>query len=230
MTTAQRRLPQRNPAVLSREVDGEFVVVDEAANAAHQLTGPVAEVWRAIEGGSAPALLEEQVDQIVAELLQRGLVVEPRGMTRRTMLQRTGVVVAATGLSTIALPAAVAHASTNVGTTLTLATTTTTPAQGGNFTLTATLKRSQGSQEAVAGALVTLTRTTVGVPGSSVVVGTAVTGANGVATFNLATPTTGVYDYVAGFAGDSTYNAASSSPVRIFSTAIAADPYDGAEE
>jgi hypothetical protein len=145
METSNRRLPQRRRDLLTREIDGEFVVLDEASEQAHQLSGDIAAVWRAAEAGTWPALPESQVKEIVAELVALGLLQETPDLTRRAMIQRGGAVVALTGLATMSLPMASAFASSGVGVVTTLAVNPQTIQISDTYTASGTVKRSSNA-------------------------------------------------------------------------------------
>ena len=85
-SSRMRKLPRRATEVVSSEFDGEFVVLDTRTDQAHALSGAVAEVSRAVEQGSWPDLPDAEVDEIVTELVERGLLVAD-GVSRRTLLQ-----------------------------------------------------------------------------------------------------------------------------------------------
>ena len=136
MPPTSRRVPPWRSGLLTRELNGEFVVVDEASGQAHQLVGDLAEVWRAARDG---AEVEPRLSSAVAELVAVGLLAPAAGMTRRTALQRGGALVAVTGLTTIALPAAAnaisGAVSKGVAGTYTLTIPASASATSVNFTL-----------------------------------------------------------------------------------------------
>jgi hypothetical protein len=103
-------LPSQAPGTISREVGEEYVVLTLASGQAHALTGDVAVVWRAAVEGVWPDLAPELVDGIAAELVDRGLF-EGSGLDRRTILRNGARVIAAAGITSIALPPASAAAS-----------------------------------------------------------------------------------------------------------------------
>jgi hypothetical protein len=82
--------------LLSRRVGDDVVLYDRADHDVHLLSGPVAAVWRHLNGDSdAPEVTDAEQDQAVAHLLERGLVVEvgaDDGMSRRRLLQRGALV------------------------------------------------------------------------------------------------------------------------------------------
>lgn len=101
-------IPARAPRILSGEVGDEFVVVDPESGHAHNLAGPSAAVWRAT-GSTADVDAEA-----LATLIDLGLLDQP-GISRRSMLKRTGVIAAGVGIATVALPMAEAAASGTAG-------------------------------------------------------------------------------------------------------------------
>jgi hypothetical protein len=116
-----RLIPPRAPGVASRQVGDEFVVICEAAGTAHNLAAESAAVWAvAGTGERPPGLSDAQISRAVAELTDLGLLDAP-GVSRRTMLRRSGVVaagVAGVSIASIALPPA-AYAKSNKNITLT---------------------------------------------------------------------------------------------------------------
>ena len=69
--------PPGQRKLLSRRVGDDVVLYDRADHDVHLLSGPVAAVWRRLNGDSdAPEVTDAQQDQAVAHLLERGLVVE----------------------------------------------------------------------------------------------------------------------------------------------------------
>ena len=98
------RLPARKSGLESRQFDDEFVVLDPISQRAHAIHGPVAEVWRAAGDGTWPDLPAEQVEEIVAELTELGLLedagpVFEAGISRRLLLKGS----AATGVAFVGL-------------------------------------------------------------------------------------------------------------------------------
>ena len=81
-----RKLPRRATELVSSEFDGEFLVLDTRTENAHALSGRVAVVWRAVELGTWPDLPDNQVDEIVDELADLGLLTAD-GVSRRTLLK-----------------------------------------------------------------------------------------------------------------------------------------------
>lgn len=111
-----RRL-KRNPRLMSEAIGEEFVVLDPDTYEAHGLSGPVAAVWRAAGDGIWPELPDDQLDQIVAELTDRGLLLTPSGVSRRTLIRAGavgGATVALAGLTTVPIASAAGAASTLV--------------------------------------------------------------------------------------------------------------------
>lgn len=111
-------LPVRVDGVVSRRIDDEFIVIHPTTGTAHALSGACAQVWAAVQGGPAATCAPAEFDAAVVMLLESGLVHQP-GLDRRSLLKRTGVLVGAAGIASIALPEAVAAASTTVSGTLT---------------------------------------------------------------------------------------------------------------
>jgi hypothetical protein len=103
-------LPSQAAGTISREVGEEYVVLTLATGQAHALDGDVAVVWRAAGEGTWPDLAPELVEGITAELVDRGLF-EGSGLDRRTVLRTAATVIAAAGITSIALPPASAAAS-----------------------------------------------------------------------------------------------------------------------
>jgi hypothetical protein len=106
-------MPKRNPNLESRKFDDEFVVLDTDTNQAHVLEGSAALVWQATEDGSRPDLPEAEVEEIVSELAERGLLAGD-GLSRRTLLKvgaAGGLAVA--GISSLVLPSAAMASSPN---------------------------------------------------------------------------------------------------------------------
>src|SRR4051812_10745290 len=52
----------------ARELGDEVVVVDQTTQQAHALSGPTAELWRALDAGRAPSLPGSEVDAAKREL------------------------------------------------------------------------------------------------------------------------------------------------------------------
>ena len=214
MPSPTRQMPPRRADLLSQEVDGEYVVVDEVSEQAHQLSGDIATVWRASGEGVWPELPDTQVTEIVAELVALGLLQETEGVTRRAVIQRGGAVVALAGLITIGLPEAAAFASMNVLTTLTFGSANTNPTPGSVVTFTGTLKRTVGAAP-VSG--VTINFTNAG----GTTVGSAVTLADGSFSGTVSMPLTGQqYVVKATSVADGTYAASNTVQVTEFVTKL----------
>jgi hypothetical protein len=103
-----RSMPDVRPvsdSLLSRRVGDDIVLYDREDHDVHLLSGPVAAVWRRLnDDPDAPEVTAAEHNQAVAQLLERGLVVEvgaDDGMSRRRLLQR-GALVA--GGALVALP------------------------------------------------------------------------------------------------------------------------------
>jgi hypothetical protein len=112
--------------LLSRRVGDDVVLYDREDHDVHLLSGPVAAVWRRLNGDSAaPEVTAAEHSQAVAHLLERGLVVEvgaDDGMSRRRLLQRGalvagGALVALPLIESISAPAAFAGCSAAGSTT-----------------------------------------------------------------------------------------------------------------
>src|SRR4051794_26900296 len=101
----------RREGLVARDLGDEVMIVDPATNQAHCLSGVTAQVWRAAEGAAMPK--GTAADRALSELVASGLLVRP-GMSRRALLQRSGTAIALTGIASIALPEAMAHASGNI--------------------------------------------------------------------------------------------------------------------
>lgn len=105
-------IPARAAHTVTREVDGEFLVLDESTGRALCLSGPSAAVWAVAGTDQRPTgLTDERVNVAVAELTELGLLVSD-GIDRRSMLKRAGLVGAAATVASIVLPMASAAAST----------------------------------------------------------------------------------------------------------------------
>jgi hypothetical protein len=112
-------LPGRATDAWSREVGDDVVIVDSATERAHALSGLAAEVWRASETGEWTGPISANFHEAVDQLIDAGLLLPQSGMSRRTMLKRTGTVAAGVGIASIALPMANAAASVTASITLT---------------------------------------------------------------------------------------------------------------
>jgi hypothetical protein len=113
-----------SPAVVSTELDSEFVVVNTETKEAHALEGDVAIAWRAVQAGTQPDLPREQTDEIIDALIERGLLLVEEGYSRRSLLKAGAAAFALAGITSIALPAgalaAASHTITVNGTMITL--------------------------------------------------------------------------------------------------------------
>ncbi len=110
--TSSRSKPSRVTGVISRSVGSGFVLIEPVTQTAHALEGLHAAVWRSLEDGTTPAAPTHEVDQVLAELAELGLVTESTpGFSRRSVLKKSGLVVAGAGVVTIALPPSIAAAS-----------------------------------------------------------------------------------------------------------------------
>lgn len=206
MENSTRRIPPRRPDLLSREIDGEFVVVDEAAGQAHELSGDVAAVWRAAGDGSDTALSQDQVSEVVAELVALGLLQETVGLTRRAMIQRGGALVALTGIATIGLPQAAAFASSGVLTNTTLSLNPASVGVGATVTASGTVARQTSNGASINEGTVTLKQ-------GSTTIQSGIAVSSGLFSTNFAAPATvGTFPYTAVFGATSTY-ATSTSPI-----------------
>ena len=113
-----RKLPARAHGLVSRDMGDECVVVDEATQQAHALSGLAAAIWRATDGGPYPEVDQGEIDGAVDRMVEIGLLQAPSSLSRRQVLARTGKVAALTAITTIALPEVAAHASTITSGTL----------------------------------------------------------------------------------------------------------------
>ena len=104
----RQTIPARSPSTVTREVGDEFVVLDTANERALCLNGAAADVWRA--AGTVADVDKAALDA----LLDANLFDEP-GISRRTMLRRTGFIVGGVGIASIVLPMAEAAASGTAG-------------------------------------------------------------------------------------------------------------------
>ena len=120
MSNDSHRLPERTRGLEVREFDDEFVVLDPITQRAHAIHGPVAEVWRAAGDGTWPDLPDEQVEEIVAELAELGLLkdtgpVVQAGISRRLLLKAGAAGgVALVGLATLDVTPAFASVILNI--------------------------------------------------------------------------------------------------------------------
>jgi hypothetical protein len=97
-------IPPRSAHTVTRRIGDEFLVLNESTGHALCLEGPSATIW-------AAAGTTADVDPTaLAELTERGLLDVP-GLTRRSMLKRTGAVAGGVGIASILLPMASAAAS-----------------------------------------------------------------------------------------------------------------------
>lgn len=104
----QRELPRRAACAVSRELDGEFIVLNTETDEAHHLNGDAAAVWEALETRQHLDFPLEQLSRILAHLGERGLLAS--GDRSRRSLLRAGTVasasVAVAGIQTLILPQA----------------------------------------------------------------------------------------------------------------------------
>lgn len=111
-------VPPRAEHVVSRELDGEFVVLDAGTDRAHHLHGDVAEVWRAAGEGGSVDLPPARLAEIVDELDDLGLLETPSDPRSRRSLLRAGAAggaaLAVAGIQTIVLPTAAFAASNDL--------------------------------------------------------------------------------------------------------------------
>jgi hypothetical protein len=157
MTTSNRQitLPARVEGLIARDLGDEIVVLDPKTQQAHRLTARDAEVWRQAGTATSDELLLQQASRLQA----LGLL-DAKGISRRQLIARAGMVAAAAPLVTLALPMAQAAASVptitvtgvtcgpTVGgvhsiTSLTFSFTTTNPTS--NSTMTVTFTATNGS-------------------------------------------------------------------------------------
>lgn len=184
--------------LISKEMGAEIVVMDASAQQVHLLKDDAADVWR------------------------EGLRQEP-GMSRRNLL-RSATVLAGAGITTMALPPAIAMASSGVGTTVTLVTSA-AQVRGTQYAATGTVTRAVGSVGAgqgVPGVTVTLFAQRLNNggndTGAAVNLGNAVSQSNGAYAINF-TPalamTAGNYRYYTVVTANSTFNGSTSSNVPV---------------
>src|SRR4051812_13254555 len=95
-------LPARAAGVHSREIDGQIIVVDGSTQHAYALSGMAADIWRATASGYWVDPRPDEFDAALEQLISTGLLVQASGLTRRSMLKRTGIVAAGAGIATIA--------------------------------------------------------------------------------------------------------------------------------
>jgi hypothetical protein len=131
-------LPRKVDGLHVQEFDGEFVVIDEATQQAHALSGVAAALWRGIDADTWPAASAEDLDAAVVELETLGLI-WTSGVSRR-VLMRTGTIAIAGGIVTIGLPSMAMAASGPIATGTSLASTPASPPAGGpTFSITVTV-------------------------------------------------------------------------------------------
>jgi hypothetical protein len=112
MSTSFSAALSRAHGVISRAIGDEFVVIAPKTQTAHALEGAAARVWRSLKDGTTTAAPAEDVDAALAELIELGLVEQPAtSFSRRSVLKKSGLVVAGAGIVTIALPPSIAAAS-----------------------------------------------------------------------------------------------------------------------
>jgi hypothetical protein len=105
-----RRFPVRTPGIISRALDDEFVVIHPVTHEAHSLSGLVARVWAATDGAPMPDASDVDIEDALGVLYALDLV-QPTGLSRRSLLRRGSIVAVGAGVATIALPEALAAAS-----------------------------------------------------------------------------------------------------------------------
>lgn len=208
------RIPSRAPDLIARDMDGEIVVMDQEAKLVHLLKDVAADVWRAAEAGeSLPA--SSQVDVAVARMTDAGLLQGAEGVSRRNLL-RSATLLAGVGLTSMALPPAIAMASSNVATTLTLVVASTmvrNTAQTASGTLTRT-----GGGAAVPGQTVTLYADKLNGSGgvqSTVTLGTALTQSDGSYSISFTAPAQGSYAFYTVSTASAPYTQATSNRVPV---------------
>ncbi len=109
---SSRPTPTRAQGVSSRAVGEGFVVIEPVSQTAHSLEGLPAAVWRSLEDGTTPAASADEVDEVLAQLTELGLLKVPTtAFSRRSVLKKSGIAVAGAGIATIALPPSIAAAS-----------------------------------------------------------------------------------------------------------------------
>lgn len=96
-------LPSRAPDLYAQEVGDEVVVVDPATQQAHALSGLAADIWRATEYGTWAGPTDVEFQAALEQLIDTGLLVPQRGLTRRRVLQGVGALAVVGGLSSIDL-------------------------------------------------------------------------------------------------------------------------------
>ena len=104
----QRELPRRAAHTVSRELDGEFIVLNTETDEAHHLNGEAAQVWAALDGRVPIDVPQDLLTRVVPILKERGLLADEGGSRRRFLRAGTvgGAAVAVAGLQTILLPEA----------------------------------------------------------------------------------------------------------------------------
>jgi hypothetical protein len=101
----------RSPHAIAREIGDEIVIVDSLTKQAHALSGLVAQVWRASATGTWIGPTDNDFHAALDQLLVAGLLVEAPGISRRSMLARSGLVAAGVGIVSVGLPETIAAAS-----------------------------------------------------------------------------------------------------------------------
>lgn len=104
-------LPPRAPELCAQQVGDEIVVLDRRSQQAHALTGTVAAIWHATGAGTWTGPVDDDFSAALEQLIDTGLLLEPAGISRRSMLARGGIVAAGVGIASIGLPMVDAAAS-----------------------------------------------------------------------------------------------------------------------
>src|SRR5947209_5200075 len=99
----QITLPARVQGLIARDLGDEIVVLDPTTQQAHRLAGRDAEVWRQAGSATSDELLLAQASRLQA----LGLL-DAKGISRRQLIARAGMVAAAAPLVSLALPMATA--------------------------------------------------------------------------------------------------------------------------
>src|SRR4051794_28458092 len=98
--TRHASLPPRVDNLAVRDLGFEIIAINAETNEAHCLSGVAAAVFRVAGTDAAVAAPEGEIQAAMSALVEKGLLTKPSGFSRRALLQRTGLVVAATGIAT----------------------------------------------------------------------------------------------------------------------------------
>ena len=115
MATQTVKVPAQADGLVAQRVGDEIVVVDPSTNHANALSGLSAEIWEAGATGSWTGTASNaEVDRVINELLEAGLLTAPSHLTRRRALQGAGALTVVGGVMAIGLPSSASAASGTV--------------------------------------------------------------------------------------------------------------------